>query len=379
MPTDMTAERASNLIGLIYDCVLEPESWQATVEELHEAIGLPNCSLSVTSPQAAKIMINIAAGITPEWMERGHHYAQDLVEAWGGLRQVMEFPLGEPVVKSEVVGRDVLKCNRFMREWAAPQGLGDSVAITLAREQGLSAHIAFGIASSSSGLTEQDRSNLRLLAPHLRRAVSISNLLEMRSLVANTFKAALDGFALPILLADENLGIVHTNASAEAMLRDNDPIRLQGGRLTLSHPQTTAALADAVKRAAIGGIELSQRGLGIPAKQRDGSPVVVHVLPLRRTSRAGISQRAVAAVFVAAASSPPQMPAAALALLYDLTPAETRVLELLVEGKTREEIGHQLGIALATTKTHLLRVFDKTGMSRQADLVRLVGSLSLPV
>ena len=73
------------------------------------------------------------------------------------------------------------------------------------------------------------------------------------------------------------------------------------------------------------------------------------------------------------------MPAAALALLHDLTPAETRVLELIVEGKTPAEIAGQLGVSLSTTKSHLQRVFDKTGTSRQVELVRLVGSLALPV
>ena len=73
------------------------------------------------------------------------------------------------------------------------------------------------------------------------------------------------------------------------------------------------------------------------------------------------------------------MPAAALAAIYDLTPAETRVLELLVDGKAPTEIGIHLGISMNTVKTHLQRVYDKTGARRQADLIQLVGSLSLPV
>lgn len=45
----------------------------------------------------------------------------------------------------------------------------------------------------------------------------------------------------------------------------------------------------------------------------------------------------------------------------------------------RYSLAAHLGITLATVKTHLVRVFDKTGVNRQADLVRLVGSLRLPV
>ena len=84
-------------------------------------------------------------------------------------------------------------------------------------------------------------------------------------------------------------------------------------------------------------------------------------------------------MFIAHAAIPPQMPAAALAVIYDLTPAETRVMELLAEGKTQAEIGLQLGISTNTVKTHRRRVFEKTGASRQVELVRLLASISLPI
>jgi hypothetical protein len=46
-----------------------------------------------------------------------------------------------------------------------------------------------------------------------------------------------------------------------------------------------------------------------------------------------LEQRAVAAVFIAPVKNAPQMPAAALALVYDLTPAEACVLELIANGR----------------------------------------------
>jgi DNA-binding CsgD family transcriptional regulator len=73
------------------------------------------------------------------------------------------------------------------------------------------------------------------------------------------------------------------------------------------------------------------------------------------------------------------MPADALTLLYDLTPAESRIFELIADGQALSDIAVVLGIAPSTVKTHLLRVFDKTGCRRQADLVKLAASMSLPV
>jgi DNA-binding CsgD family transcriptional regulator len=63
---------------------------------------------------------------------------------------------------------------------------------------------------------------------------------------------------------------------------------------------------------------------------------------------------------------------------YAITPAESRVMMLLVQGMTISEAAEALGISPPTTKTHLARLFDKTGTSRQADLVRLAMSALAP-
>ena len=107
---------------------------------------------------------------------------------------------------------------------------------------------------------------------------------------------------------------------------------------------------------------------------KDGRPCVTHVLPLRSgEARWGFEQGAIAAVFIARAETAPQMPAAALALMNDVTPAEARVLELILEGRKLREIAEKLGVSIATVRTHLGRLFHKTGTSRQAELVALIG------
>jgi DNA-binding CsgD family transcriptional regulator len=43
------------------------------------------------------------------------------------------------------------------------------------------------------------------------------------------------------------------------------------------------------------------------------------------------------------------------------------------------ETATALGISSSTVKTHLGRVYDKTGAARQADLVKLVAGFSSPL
>ncbi len=287
--------------------------------------------------------------------------------------------MDEPVLWSQAVAGRTVPVSRYHREWVEPRGLIDAAAIGIVRDATMIGNVAFGRHGSAGPIRSGEIDGLRLLAPHLRRAVVIGNLFEMKAIEAATLGSALDALASPMVLVDDSLGIIHANAAARQMLAARTPIRSDSGALTLPAAVSHGALARAVRDAAGDAIALGAKGIGIPAPGPDDNPYVVHVLPLKPGEmRRGIAPRVAAALFVTSAGATPRLPADALALLFDLTPAETRVFELIVAGKTRSEIADTLGIAQSTLKTHLLRLFDKTGSSRQADLVRLATRLSLP-
>ncbi len=62
--------------------------------------------------------------------------------------------------------------------------------------------------------------------------------------------------------------------------------------------------------------------------------------------------------------------------LFGLTDAEARVAEAYLRVDTVKEVGVMLGVSANTIKTHLAAVYQKTGCTRQAQLVRLLMSLS---
>jgi DNA-binding CsgD family transcriptional regulator len=113
---------------------------------------------------------------------------------------------------------------------------------------------------------------------------------------------------------------------------------------------------------------------------RNGDQFVTHVLPLTTGARrrAGIPYSAVAAVFVQRAGNdtPPSLDA--LAARYQLTPSELRVLIAIIDIGGVPEVAAALHLSQATVRTHLRHVFEKTGVRRQADLVKLIASQSSP-
>lgn len=79
-----------------------------------------------------------------------------------------------------------------------------------------------------------------------------------------------------------------------------------------------------------------------------------------------------ALVLILDSAAPARATAVDLRELYGLTLAETRLANLLMEGKDLEDCCKELGIAHSTARAHLKRVFKKTGVRHQSELVSLL-------
>jgi DNA-binding CsgD family transcriptional regulator len=67
------------------------------------------------------------------------------------------------------------------------------------------------------------------------------------------------------------------------------------------------------------------------------------------------------------------------AVIYGLSAAQKRLAALVAEGLSLAEIAERMAISANTARTHLNRVFDKTGVRTQAALVRVLLSTAAPV
>ena len=89
--------------------------------------------------------------------------------------------------------------------------------------------------------------------------------------------------------------------------------------------------------------------------------------------------QAACALFVCKAELSTLSPSAIVARTFKLTPTELRVLLAVVEVGGAPEVADALGIAETTVKTHLGRIYGKTGTGRHADLAKLLASYSSPL
>jgi DNA-binding CsgD family transcriptional regulator len=65
--------------------------------------------------------------------------------------------------------------------------------------------------------------------------------------------------------------------------------------------------------------------------------------------------------------------------MFEVTKGEARVLALVAEGMSAEDIGATLSIATATVRVHLRNVYRKLKINRQSDLVATILKATLPM
>ncbi len=362
------AEEFSALVGSIYDCALDPGLWPGVLMTIVGELEFRTASLALQRMPGGELLLDVTVGVSPDDLARMRLYGNEVVDVWGGLARLMAFPLDEPQVLSRVNPR--ASENRFWREWGLPLGLTDTMAIAFSRDAASLSSLGMGRHVDQGPITDAEVALARLFAPHLKRAVTISSLLDAKAVERANFAAVLDGLAVAVLLVAPDLRLLHANRAGESALRTGEPFGMRHGRV--SAPPALAAAIGAAMAAPLDGV--GRRGLGIPARRSDGEALVVHVLPLTANPLPGA-----AAIFLAPAAAPPPAPLAAIAALFDLTRAETRVLELVAAGRSGTEVAAALGVGEATVRTHLVRLFDKTRTHRQAELARLVASFTLPL
>jgi DNA-binding CsgD family transcriptional regulator len=228
---------------------------------------------------------------------------------------------------------------------------------------------------------DETRRRMSLLVPHVRRAVLIGRVIEQRTAQAASLADSLDGLSAGMFLVDGSGRVAHANVAGHAMLANGGVLRAVGGRLAASDVESDRLLRDSILSAAGGDAGVGIKGIAVPLTGHDSERNVAHVLPLTSGARhrAGAAYAATAALFVHRATLDLPSPPETIAKSYKLTPTELRVLLAIVEVGGVPEVADALGIAETTVKTHLGRLYVKTGSRRQADLVKLVAGFANPL
>jgi len=373
----ITNSQCSHIVELIYASALEPSQWPGALDALQNAVGCSNASLAVQEVPSGRLLADATVNVAEPWLTRMRGYDDAIVAVWGGIDVILNHPMDRAVALSRInPDAWTLRTNPYLAEWALPQGIDDCMAIVVARDTTTLGSIGMGWSGSGEPITDSALTIATLFVPHLQRAGAIARLLEFNTLRIAELIEVIDSLSVPLILLTEGLEIVASNSQAHALLRDGGIARSMGARFALRETMAARQLEHLIAACRSGDVMAFAPGPGIPLVGADGNVNVLHVLPLRPKSAK--PSRAVAAIFFASKGKSLAPVGQIVRAVYGLTDGEVRVFDAVAQGLTVSEGAARLNISTSTFRSHLVRIFDKTDMHRQSDIVRLAAALASP-
>ncbi len=372
--------RISDLIGLIYDCAVEPDQWPGAIAEICGAIGCMSGIILLMDLQTSRHRFAHTWGTSPDWARRYLEYSDELTPFYRHVFSRHICPDGEPLVLTPFIGAVGPRAQRIYAELTQSQGVSDMIQTVVLREARRLAVFGANRHESVGPPADDELALIRLLVPHIRRAVAISDILDMKKLEAHALAATLDTYAAGVIVVADRGRILHANDAARRMFSAATAVSAVNGFLKAHDMEANGKLSNAIALAQRDEATIGAAGIGVALKSSTGEPSIAHVLPLAHGNlRTRLVPKAAAAVFITQAAGPPPADIAAVADSYGLTAAETRMLEHLAHSESIADTASALGISMNTARSHLAHIFSKTGVSRQADLIALVNRLVPPV
>ncbi len=377
MVANLDADAMSDTIGTIYAAAREPTLWPQAIERLRVQFdGSRACILRTGFDPHT-----LHSFVSPGEFDRIAMALEDLFDSYRVLESRMTVvPLGVVYSDMALHGPEILRASRFWKEWMAPRDMYGGLCCRLVARGNCS-----WIFDVQRGLRQDpfDRTETRLvglLAPHLVRAMEMSDALAVGRAAGQT----LDALNVGLLTVEADLSIRSANRAAEALLAEpGSPLLRRANRLAAGAGRTDGRAAEALRRAvaeACPGYGGSLPGPGhdivFEGAGRAEGALVVSVAPLGSLDGEGRSFERLALLALRRASRAPAAGfEAQMRLAFDLSPKEAWLMARLAAGLSLKDIAEEGGIALSTVRSYLEAVFAKTGTRRQGQLVSLAKSL----
>jgi DNA-binding CsgD family transcriptional regulator len=207
---------------------------------------------------------------------------------------------------------------------------------------------------------------MALLAPHLQAAKEVQLRLA-EALTGRLALASLDRLAVAAFVVDGTGAVHHLNAAARGFLADDGRVRIADSRLRFNKNTLNAALDAALREAT----QTPSRFSLLPIRSSKREMYEVAVSPLQGGRASGSDALPLALVVIAGPRPDAECIVRRVRPLYGLTEAEARVMAALALGATVDEIARTHGVRPSTVRAQVRSIFEKTGVHRQSDLVRL--------
>lgn len=362
-------------IDLIYAAVLDCTLWPTVLERLGELTGTMQ-SIIATMDRRTNIFDSISRRTIAELDASYKNYWAYHNPLWA---RCSAQPVGTVYALDTLMAPQDFAKTPIFNEWWKPADYSLAMlGANLRGEEQVSSMICVINPCGHEALTNEQIRLFKAAVPHITRALRIHRQLWTLNHVQGPMPERFEGMHQGAVLVDADANVLFINAAARSLLDAGDGLVLKGGCLATSDgADSLRRLIGSCGRA--GGPFLRGR-LGSEIEVQRGSQraaLKLTVMPLRsKNPAAEISWLGLRAPVAIVTIADPELSRRRLAQdlheRYGLTAAEAELAAEIVKGDGREAAAKRRGISVATARSQLSSIFEKTRTHRQAELVHLL-------
>jgi DNA-binding CsgD family transcriptional regulator/PAS domain-containing protein len=369
-------DQLPDLLGNLYDGVLEPSRMSPAMEDLAGWLGM-DCSHFIGwdtarfVPRMAVVTQDTTDHVSPEYVEYYSHIDPRRAKMMG-------VPMGEVLMCQQMFDDHYVSHNEFYQEFLIPRGRRYTMGAHLYRDAEMDFYVTFYHRVGRPPFSNEQRDRAQHVVPHLQRLTRLLRTTDGWRTAARQGEEALNALDQGVLLLDAQGEVLFSNQRAQSLLRAQDCLGLKKGRLCAISVAGQLLLGATMARVMQTGLPESLR-LFATSAQADAP--VPHCLTVTRLARDehlpahALHARAELLVLVSVPQAQRSVTAHQLMQLFTLTHAEARLAHALARGWSVDEYAKVQGLGLPTVRTQVRSVLDKTGAARQQDLVRMLALL----
>jgi DNA-binding CsgD family transcriptional regulator/PAS domain-containing protein len=358
-----------DLIAAIYDAAGDAALWPPLLGELARLSQATSAGLIMHHSGLENYSVLADWQVDPEAATLYNRYYGPLdIWARGGRSK----PTGYVCTSQERCRLEQLRQTEFYCDFLSRFSIGHGMFGLVENSPTRWASLSLFRSSSNQAFDPQDLGILNQLMPHLRRAFLLHFRLSDLQAHSSGLAAALNMLSTGVIFVDSQGRVLLMNDFAETIIRRKEGLTVVNGKLGAIRHEETKALGQMIYTAARAecAAEWSPGGTVFVSRTK-GRQLSVTVAPVRNVDT-GIGSRPAAVLFVVDPDRAVEPPETLMKSVYGLTEAESKLAIVLLDGCSLKAAADACTITHNTAKTHLKRIFEKTGVTRQSELVRLL-------
>ena len=366
------------IMASLYDAMLDDVHWPATSALIDEACGITGNTLLVGEGPKDDLRV-LFVGLYYRGQRR-EDLEMEYLEVYHPIDERIprfrQLPDSQLVHVADLYTAEELKTSPTYNEILLRAKYQNGLNVRLDGPD--RSHMTWGLGDpvASDGWGSSQIAMIKKLLPHIRQFIRVRQVLVRAETRDTTVTALLDNPRIGVLHLDRRGQIIAVNDRARSILRHGNGLSDRDGVLRARKPDDQLRLeglvADALPASgavAVSGSMLLGRSYGSP-------PFVVHVKPVAVPQPNYGARHIAALILIIEPRSQHRIDPDLVARTLGLTPMESRVAVWLAEGKSVRDMAEATGRTQGSIYWHLKQIYQKQPISRQADLVRLVLSIT---